>query len=122
MIIYEVFNRQIAWPDKTVPWVMQQVCNENARPDIPKDMPENFVLLLKRCWEGDPKKRPTFNQIVHELEETRKKVGEQIEEMWRTLEVGKGLNSPRSELMEKEKKSSGNWKLFSPRTSGNREK
>jgi hypothetical protein len=30
------------------------------RPNIPKKTPEAFSKLMKRCWDRDPAKRPSF--------------------------------------------------------------
>lgn len=40
----------------------------NYRPEIPTDQPQEFIDLMVRCWDQDPKKRPTFKQIREELE------------------------------------------------------
>jgi hypothetical protein len=30
------------------------------RPIIPKKTPEAFAKLMKKCWDRDPSKRPSF--------------------------------------------------------------
>ncbi|RIA95077.1 kinase-like domain-containing protein [Glomus cerebriforme] len=37
---------------------------DGKRPEITKDTPECFVNLMKRCWEFDPTKRPSINEVV----------------------------------------------------------
>lgn len=33
-----------------------------------------FIGLLKKCWAGDPAVRPTFKDIIEELQEIRAKI------------------------------------------------
>jgi len=39
------------------------------RPDIPKNIPHSFANLMTRCWHEDPKKRPSFQEIIFRLDE-----------------------------------------------------
>jgi hypothetical protein len=38
------------------------------RPKIPDNTPEAFAKLMKRCWDRQPTSRPTFNDVIRELE------------------------------------------------------
>jgi hypothetical protein len=31
--------------------------------------PEDFLVLMRKCWETNPKSRPTFNEVLEELME-----------------------------------------------------
>ena len=44
------------------------VVNNDLRPHIPKNTPESFAKLMKRCWERVPEKRPSFKDIIRDLE------------------------------------------------------
>ena len=44
-----------------------EVLNNDLRPPIPKKMPECYVKLMKKCWDRDPLKRPSFKDIIREL-------------------------------------------------------
>ncbi|KAK8889656.1 hypothetical protein M9Y10_034409 [Tritrichomonas musculus] len=44
-----------------------KIINENFRPKLYDYIPTNFSELLKRCFDKDPKKRPSFNEIVEML-------------------------------------------------------
>lgn len=35
---------------------------------IPNDVPEFYVELIKKCWDQNPNERPSFDDIVNELE------------------------------------------------------
>ena len=45
-----------------------EVVNNDLRPTIPKNTPEMFAKLMKKCWDRLPEKRPTFFDIIKELE------------------------------------------------------
>lgn len=45
-----------------------EVLNNDMRPNIPKKTPEPFARLMKKCWDRDPIKRPSFKDIIKELE------------------------------------------------------
>jgi serine/threonine protein kinase len=38
-----------------------------TRPDLPDDLDLNWVGLIKRCWNGDPEVRPTWEWICQQL-------------------------------------------------------
>ena len=46
--------------------------NDNYRPLIPDEVPEDIAELMRCCWDSDPDKRPTFLEIVKFLDETVK--------------------------------------------------
>ncbi|KAL0043223.1 hypothetical protein WJX82_007959 [Trebouxia sp. C0006] len=41
---------------------------EMQRPAIPEDCPDAFVTLMTSCWSADPLQRPTFGQIIKDLQ------------------------------------------------------
>jgi hypothetical protein len=48
--------------------VAQDVLHKDLRPMIPKKTPEGFINLMKKCWVKNPENRPSFNQVIEELE------------------------------------------------------
>ncbi|GBC00349.1 hypothetical protein RclHR1_03820014 [Rhizophagus clarus] len=47
---------------------------DGKRPEITDDTPEDFVNLMKKCWNSDPKKRPSAKQVCEKFN------------LWSTLE------------------------------------
>ena len=43
--------------------------NKNYRPNIPDEVPQEIVELIKCCWDADPEKRPSFINIINYIEE-----------------------------------------------------
>ena len=72
-ILYELVTRKIPY-DGISPWeVARKVCDEGLRPDIPPNC--IFEGLMQQCWNGDPKLRPDFTEIVEVLNQLQKLVG-----------------------------------------------
>ena len=47
----------------------QRVVKEGLRPKISeKEAPGPFLDLMKRCWHEDADKRPSFGEIIKELD------------------------------------------------------
>uniref|UniRef100_A0A2D4J7M2 Serine-threonine/tyrosine-protein kinase catalytic domain-containing protein n=2 Tax=Micrurus lemniscatus lemniscatus TaxID=129467 RepID=A0A2D4J7M2_MICLE len=44
------------------------VVEKNERLTIPSSCPGSFAELMLQCWEADPKKRPSFKQIISILD------------------------------------------------------
>lgn len=44
---------------------------KDIRPDIPPDTPDAFADLMRRCWDRNPSIRPSFKQVLYELEAMR---------------------------------------------------
>jgi hypothetical protein len=40
---------------------------QGGRPTIPDYVPNVFARLIRRCWQSDPRDRPTFRCIVTEM-------------------------------------------------------
>ena len=48
--------------------VATKVANSSSfRPKILKDCPKDWALLMQRCWDHNPVKRPNFNEIIEIL-------------------------------------------------------
>jgi hypothetical protein len=45
-----------------------KVCFEDLRPKIPSHCPASLKTLMDDCWNSDPTKRPSFEQIVQRLD------------------------------------------------------
>jgi len=48
-----------------------KVAKEGHRPSLPLVMPEGYRALLKKCWDQKPENRPSFAQVLEELQELR---------------------------------------------------
>ncbi|KXZ55457.1 hypothetical protein GPECTOR_2g1006 [Gonium pectorale] len=48
--------------------ILAKVAHEGLRPVFPEGTPQEYALLARRCWAADPAMRPTFSEILTELE------------------------------------------------------
>jgi hypothetical protein len=46
----------------------RQIRDEGLTPTIPETCPEHLSSIMKQCWNVDPEKRPTIDQILSLLE------------------------------------------------------
>jgi len=68
VMITEIYNRQIPFPDLDLIGVITAVRDKGQLPAINSATVPEFVLkLLDTCWLRDPKQRPTFDQICSTL-------------------------------------------------------
>lgn len=75
IMLYELVFEQPLYDDLEAYEVMQKIVKDELRPTIPTTLPEGYppahvdrlVRVMKACWYADPKKRPHFDAIAHEL-------------------------------------------------------
>ncbi len=68
IILWEIACRKPPYYGVDVGEVAHRVVHQNYRPPIKDgDAPYSWIALMKRCWQKDPSKRPSFSQIIHEL-------------------------------------------------------
>lgn len=70
MILFEIICREIPFEEEE-PAAVGRLTVQGSRPDmdaVPPDCPEDLRELMVQCWAHDPKKRPTFPEIVKRLE------------------------------------------------------
>ena len=75
IVLWEIASRQAPYRSKSIPildvpgpQVAQQVLQKDIRPVIPVETPPKFAVLIQKCWDRQPEKRPSFNQILNQLE------------------------------------------------------
>jgi len=81
VVLWEMLTREIPFKGLQgfqVAWV---VVENHERPLVPEHCPKKLASLMKRCWDDQPTKRPSFCMIVSELCE-----------MMKDTELGDGAN------------------------------
>ncbi|KAL4441987.1 hypothetical protein ABPG74_003738 [Tetrahymena malaccensis] len=68
IILWEIASREPPYRNKTGSTVSVEVVKNNLRPIIPKNCPPQFADLMQRCWDNNQSLRPSFNEIIKELE------------------------------------------------------
>jgi len=65
MVIYEMVSRNSPFADvNNLLQLKETVCDKKQRPPVPHDTLPLLSSLMMSCWQHEPKKRPTFNEIV----------------------------------------------------------
>ena len=63
VVVWEVLSRKLPWADECLRNIYIRVMIKEDRLEIPLDAPADVANVMKACWAGVPKKRPTFNDI-----------------------------------------------------------
>jgi serine/threonine protein kinase len=66
IMIWEAWNRKKPFTGHYYMSVVKMVC-DGERPTIEPIIPAGWVDLMKQCWSGDRKMRPTFDAIVETI-------------------------------------------------------
>ena len=68
IILWEMLTGDVPYRGLRDIQVAMTVINQNNRPKIPKNCPQNLAKFIRVCWNTDPDKRPEFKTIVRVLE------------------------------------------------------
>lgn len=68
ILMYEVFTRQAAYEGLRVGQIYHQVVVLGDRPAVPPDMPEDYELIMRRCWATNPAERPSVDMLLECLD------------------------------------------------------
>jgi Protein tyrosine and serine/threonine kinase/Regulator of chromosome condensation (RCC1) repeat len=68
IILWELATRKPPFKELNGLQVSQEVANNDLRPPIPKRCPDPFLKLMQKCWAKEPNTRPSFENIIEELE------------------------------------------------------
>lgn len=69
IVLWEMLTRDKLYPGMNFYELSSKVVNEDLRPDIKNyKFPDELLNLMTSCWDNDPSKRPSFEEIVDILE------------------------------------------------------
>ncbi|XP_010274700.1 PREDICTED: serine/threonine-protein kinase EDR1 [Nelumbo nucifera] len=74
VILWELSTLQQPWGGMNPMQVVGAVGFQHRRLDIPDDMDPIVADIIQRCWQTEPKKRPTFSEIMAALKPLQKPV------------------------------------------------
>jgi len=68
VVIWEILESgKVPYPDKTNKEVIQAI-NDGFRMEKPKNCIDSLFILMMWCWQAKPEERPTFRQIIEEIQ------------------------------------------------------
>lgn len=68
-VLWEIITREVPYNGINGFQVAWLIVERGERLSIPNSCPNQFAILMKSCWEDDPKKRPSFKKILMRLDE-----------------------------------------------------
>ncbi|OCT63608.1 mitogen-activated protein kinase kinase kinase 20 L homeolog isoform X1 [Xenopus laevis] len=68
VVLWEMLTREVPFKGLEGLQVAWLVVEKNERLTIPSSCPRSFAELMHQCWEAESKKRPSFKQILSNLE------------------------------------------------------
>eukprot|EP00250_Pteridium_aquilinum_P005037 c15196_g1_i2 orf=704-1861(+) len=66
--LWETYCCDMPYPDLSFAEMTSAVVKQNLRPEIPKCCPSALATVMRKCWDANPDKRPTMEEVVHMLE------------------------------------------------------
>ncbi|WIA36739.1 hypothetical protein OEZ86_008009 [Tetradesmus obliquus] len=64
IMMHELFTGQAAFCHMRYGQIYSQVVLAGARPTLPPDMPDDYQLLMQRCWRAEPAQRPCVDMLL----------------------------------------------------------
>ncbi|KAN0019805.1 hypothetical protein ACTFIU_003027 [Dictyostelium citrinum] len=78
LVVYEIYTGKIPFEGLDGTASAAKAAFENYRPSIPPDCPVSLRKLITKCWAADPSQRPSFTEILAELETMKSKFIRQL--------------------------------------------
>ncbi|KAG6680341.1 hypothetical protein I3842_13G036600 [Carya illinoinensis] len=69
VILWELVTLQQPWRNLTAPQVVGAVGFKGERLEIPNTVNREVAALIEACWVSEPRKRPSFSQIMKSLQQ-----------------------------------------------------
>ncbi|KAF4383768.1 hypothetical protein CsatB_026269 [Cannabis sativa] len=66
--LWEIYCCDMPYPDLSFADISSAVVRQNLRPEVPRCCPSSFVNIMRKCWDGNPDKRPEMDEVVKMLE------------------------------------------------------
>ncbi|KAG2484691.1 hypothetical protein HYH03_016520 [Edaphochlamys debaryana] len=67
IVMWEVLTGQPVYMGLNSDQIIERVQNEGLRPTFPPDTPSEFSSLANRCWDVDPRRRPSADELVQQM-------------------------------------------------------
>ena len=64
MCLWELTSGQIPFTELQESSMVMRDIIEGHRPQLLEDVPSQYNNVIRKCWEADPVKRPSFEDLV----------------------------------------------------------
>jgi serine/threonine protein kinase len=72
VILWELVTQKIPWDNLNTMQVIGAVGFMDQRLDIPSDADPQWASMIENCWDSDPRKRPSFLELLDRLRDLQK--------------------------------------------------
>uniref|UniRef100_A0A0D9XVA2 non-specific serine/threonine protein kinase n=1 Tax=Leersia perrieri TaxID=77586 RepID=A0A0D9XVA2_9ORYZ len=72
VILWEIVTQKIPWDNLNTMQVVGAVGFMDHRLDIPSDVDPQWASMIERCWDSDPQRRPSFQELLDQLRDLQK--------------------------------------------------
>ncbi|KAL2486908.1 Protein kinase superfamily protein [Abeliophyllum distichum] len=66
--LWEIYCCDLPYSNLSFAEVSSAVVRQNLRPEIPRCCPSSLANIMKKCWDGNPEKRPDMDEVARLLE------------------------------------------------------
>ena len=68
IVLWEIWTRDFPFGHHRFGNAVATAVERGERPPVPDNCPVTYVNVMKACWDQNPRKRPSFEEIVSRLE------------------------------------------------------
>ncbi|KAG8048968.1 hypothetical protein GUJ93_ZPchr0009g802 [Zizania palustris] len=79
VILWELVTQKIPWENLNTMQVIGAVGFMNHRLEIPSETDPQWTSLILSCWESDPQRRPSFQELLERLRELQRQYAVQTQ-------------------------------------------
>jgi hypothetical protein len=67
--MWEIWTRDLPFHQYRFCHAVADAVERGERPPVPEHCPDNYVNVMRSCWDQNPRERKSFNEIVARLEQ-----------------------------------------------------
>ncbi|XP_072032318.1 uncharacterized protein [Amphiura filiformis] len=67
MLLLAICTRKTPFHGKVYAYVVYHVGSGKLQPDIPDQVPQDLKEVMRKCWQVEPRKRPTIDKILEAM-------------------------------------------------------
>uniref|UniRef100_A0ACD5ZVW9 Uncharacterized protein n=1 Tax=Avena sativa TaxID=4498 RepID=A0ACD5ZVW9_AVESA len=79
VVLWELVTQKIPWDTLNTMQVIRAVGFMDHRLEIPSDVDPQWASMITSCWDSDPQRRPSFQELLERLRELQKEAAMQVQ-------------------------------------------
>ena len=69
IVLWEILTRSVPYRGLESAQIIARVLTTDLRPPMPEGAPPEIAMLIRQCWDRDPRARPTFTDILRRFKQ-----------------------------------------------------